>query len=170
MTPENKDALRLKKTLTYANGYRELGMFKAALEELSQLPENLSDRLEGLQMRLAILIDAKDWASATCTAKTLVLREPTEPTHLVNLAFVTRRSQSLGEAKTILADAAQRFPKIGIIHYNLGCYACQEQDLESAKIILAKAFSLDPSFLNTAKTDEDLIVLQFWLKTLKTVK
>ena len=77
-------------------------------------------------MRLAILIDAKDWASAACTAKTLVLREPTEPTHLVNLAFVTRRSQSLGEAKAILADAAQRFPKLGIIHYNLGCYACQE--------------------------------------------
>ena len=101
MTPESKDALRLKKTLTYANGYRELGMFKDALKELSQLPENLSDRLENLQMRLAILIDAKDWASAACTSKTLVLREPNEPTHLVNLAFVTRRSQSLEKAKAI---------------------------------------------------------------------
>ena len=60
MAPESKDNLLLKKTLTYANGYRELGMFKDALEELSQLTEALANRIETLQMRLAILIDAKD--------------------------------------------------------------------------------------------------------------
>ena len=167
MAPESKDNLLLKKTLTYANGYRELGMFKDALEELSQLTEALANRIETLQMRLAILIDAKDWAPATCTAQELVIREPSDPGHLVNLAFATRRSQTMDEAQAILTDAAKRFPKVAIVHYNLGCYACQKQAFESAKVFLAKAFSIDPTFLDTAKSDEDLRSLNDWLKSLE---
>ena len=168
MTSENKDdLLLLKKTLTYSNGYRELGMFQDALEEISRLPESLSDRLEVLQMKLAILIDAKDWASANCVAKNLVLRQPNDPGHLVNLAFVTRRSRTMDEAKAILSDAAQRFPNVAIIHYNLGCYACQEHKIEDAKQSLVKAISLNPTFLTTAKKDKDLNDLKEWLENLE---
>jgi len=167
MTSENKDDLLLKKTLSYSNGYRELGMSKEALAELSSLPETLSDRLEVLQMKLAILIDAEDWKSAACAAKNLVLRQPNDPGHLVNLAFATRRALSLDEANTILIDAAQRFPHVAIIHYNLGCYACQKQDLENSKASLVKAISLDPAFLHTARKDEDLSPLTEWLKNLE---
>ena len=106
MTSGNKDELLLNKTLTYANGYRELGMYKDALEEISRLPSRLAERLEAIQMKVAIFIDAQDWKSATTAAKNLLLLEPNNPGHLVNLAFVTRRSRNLSEAKAILADAA----------------------------------------------------------------
>lgn len=166
MTPE-KEELNFKKTLSYANGYRELGMHRDALSELSTLPENLSTRLEALQMKLAIFFDAKDWAAAECVAKELTLREPADPGNLVNLAFAMRRSQSLPEAKAILADAAKRFPNVAIIHYNLACYDCQENDLESAKEKLVKAISIDPNYLDTAKSDEDLASLADWLDNLE---
>ncbi|HCR31363.1 MAG TPA: hypothetical protein DIV79_15260, partial [Opitutae bacterium] len=104
MTPK-KEELKLKKTLSYANGYRELGMFAAALDELSILPEEMASRLETLQMKLAIFFDAKDWAAAECVAKELTIREPADPGNLVNLAFAVRRSQSIAEAKAILTDA-----------------------------------------------------------------
>lgn len=165
MTPK-KEELKLKKTLSYANGYRELGMFAAALDELSILPEETASRLETLQMKLAIFFDAKDWAAAECVAKELTIREPADPGNLVNLAFAVRRFQSIAEAKAILTDAGKRFPNTAIIHYNLACYACQENDLESAKEKLVKAISLDPNYLDTAKSDEDLVALTDWLNNL----
>ena len=165
MTPK-KEELKLKKTLSYANGYRELGMFAAALDELSILPEEMASRLETLQMKLAIFFDAKDWAAAECVAKELTIREPADPGNLVNLAFAVRRSQSKAEAKAILTDAGKRFPNTAIIHYNLACYACQENDLESAKEKLVRAISLDPNYLDTAKSDEDLVALTDWLNNL----
>ena len=167
MESEEKENLQLKKALTYANGFRELGMFNDALEELSKLPEPLIDRVEALQMKLAVLIEAKDWPSASCAAKNLTLREPNDPGHFVNLAFTTRRASSIENAKAILDEAAQRFPNVAIIQYNLGCYACQQDDLDLAKEKLVSAFSLDPSFLDTAKDDEDLDALADWLDNLE---
>jgi len=167
MESEEKENLQLKKALTYANGYRELGMFQDALEELSKLPDSQLDRVEALQMKLAVLIEAKDWPSASCAAKNLTLREPNDPRHFVNLAFTTRRARSIEKAKAILEEAAQRFPNVAIIQYNLGCYACQQADMESAKEKLIAAFSLDPSFLDTAKEDDDLGPLVDWLDNLE---
>ena len=167
MDREESENLQLKKAMSYANGYRELGMFDDALEELSRLPDSLIDRIEVSQMKLAIFVEAKDWTAAACAAKNLSLREPADPGHFVNLAFATRRAQSIEEAKAILDDAALRFPNVAIIHYNLGCYACQEADLEGAKEKLVAAFSMDPSFLDTAKGDEDLDMLTDWLDNLE---
>lgn len=167
MALNDKDLLLLKKTLTYANGYRELGMSREALEELSNLPENLAYLPQCLGMRLAVLIDAQDWPAAECAAKDMLLREPDNPGHLVNLAFATRRSKSIGEAESILLKAVDRFPNEAIIHYNLGCYACLSHELEIAKARLVKAFSLDPKYLDTAKSDQDLDDLQPWLDGLE---
>ena len=55
MRPD-KEKLKFKKTLSYANGYRELGMFKEALEEIATLSERLASRLEALQLKLAIFL------------------------------------------------------------------------------------------------------------------
>jgi hypothetical protein len=47
----DNEELKFKKTLSYANGYRELGMFKEALEEITTLSERLASRLETLQLK-----------------------------------------------------------------------------------------------------------------------
>jgi tetratricopeptide (TPR) repeat protein len=167
MVTPDKEELNFKKTLSYANGYRELGMFQEALAELSTLPESASARLEALQMKMAIFFDAKDWLAAECVAKELALREPADPGNLVNLAFAIRRSRSIAEAKAILTEAAKRFPNVAIIHYNLACYDCQENELESAKEKLVQAISIDPNYLDTAKSDSDLACLSDWLSNLE---
>jgi len=167
MNPSDKTELLLNKVLSYANGYRELGMFKESLEELSNLPEDLANRIKALQMRLAVYFDAKDWPAAECVAKEITLREPNDPGHFVNLAFATRRAKSIEEANAILLNAIEHFPNVSIIHYNLGCYACISGDLETAKDRLVKSISLDPAYLDTAKSDEDLVALTDWLKNLE---
>ncbi len=167
MEPSSKDSITLKKALSYANGYRELGMFADALEELSKLPEKLAQQTETNQMRLAILIDAQDWPAAECPAKNVVLMAPDDPGSHINLAFVTRRSNSIKEARDILLRAAERFANTALIHYNIACYDCVEKNYEKSKERLVKAISLDPSFLNTAKEDEDLQELSDWLENLQ---
>ncbi len=167
MNSSDKADLLLNKALSYANGYRELGMFKESLEELSNLPEKLAIRIKALQMKLAVYFDAKDWPAAECVAKEISLREPNDPSHFVNLAFATRRAKSTEKAKAILLNAVERFPNVSIVHYNLGCYACISGDLETAKDRLVKSISLDPAYLDTAKCDEDLTALAEWLENLE---
>lgn len=142
-------------------------MFKESLEELSHLPEALADRIKALQMRFAVYFDAKDWPAAACVAKEITLREPNDPGYFVNLAFATRRAKSIQEANAVLLNAVDRFPNVSLVHYNLGCYACMSGDLETAKDRLVKSISLDPAYLDTAKSDEDLVALTNWLENLE---
>ena len=167
MNPSDKAELFFNKVLSYANGYRELGMFKESLAELSHLPKTLSDRVKVLQMKLAVYFDAKDWPAAECVATKIALKEPNDPNNLVNLAFATRRAKSIQEANAILLNAVDHFPNVSLVHYNLGCYACISGDLETAKERLVKSISLDPAYLDTAKSDEDLVALTDWLENLE---
>ncbi|MDQ8204574.1 hypothetical protein QEH54_16210 [Pelagicoccus sp. SDUM812003] len=158
-----REKILYRKTLTYANGYRELGMFDDALRELADLSPPNEQRKETQQMKLAILMEAERWNDALPVANHLASLETSDPGNLVNLAFVTRRANSLSGARSILETAAKRFPDEAIIHYNLGCYACCSDELDSAKLYLLKAFELDPNYLKMSLKDEDLSTLRDWL-------
>jgi hypothetical protein len=49
---------------------------------------------------------------------------------------------------------------VATIPYNLGCYACVQQDLELAKKYLEQAFEIDPGYIEVGLEDEDLEELQ----------
>ena len=162
----DREKLTVQKTLTYANGYRELGMFDEALAELDTLVEPLSLLREANQMRLAILMEAKRWKEALPLANQLAGIETTDPSYMINLAYVTRRAKSIDRARVILETAARRFPDEAIVHYNLGCYSCCANELDTAKSYLKRAFELDPSFIETSIGDDDLTPLEDWLRAL----
>jgi tetratricopeptide (TPR) repeat protein len=75
---------------------------------------------------------------------------------VVSYAYATRRAESIAAAKEILLNAEAKFPKEAIIKYNLACYFCQTEDIETAKNYLKKAFEIDPSWRSSALEDEDL--------------
>lgn len=159
-----RDQILFRKGLTYANGYRELEMFNEALAELDALGETLSGQRECRQMRLAVYMQAERWQEALPCANLLAANESSDPGDLVNLAYVTRRAQSLAGARIILENAAKRFPDEAVIHYNLGCYACCNNDLDTAKGYLERAFELDGAFYATSLGDEDLRPIRSWLR------
>ncbi|MBK1876526.1 tetratricopeptide repeat protein [Pelagicoccus mobilis] len=161
-----RDQILFKKALTYANGYRELGMFDDALTELKNLDTRYENEKELLQMQLAILMEARRWKKALPIANLLAANHSSDPGNLVNLAYVTRRANSLEGARIILENAAKRFPKEAIIQYNLGCYACCNDDLDTAKKHLLVAFSLDKNYLDMSDTDDDLEPLRDWLNSI----
>jgi hypothetical protein len=62
------------------------------------------------------------------------------------------RNIALGDS----LSAEPKFPKEGIIKYNLACYSCQTGDIETAKNYLKKAFEIDSSWRLDVLNDEDL--------------
>jgi tetratricopeptide (TPR) repeat protein len=75
---------------------------------------------------------------------------------VVLYASAMRRTESVSAARNILINALPKFPREAIIYYNLACYECQSNRLDSAKQYLKQAFRIDPSWRWQALEDEDL--------------
>lgn len=153
-----------KTHVSYANGYRELGMHQDALEELEKIDPPQRNDKQVLACRSAIHMDLEDWAVMVDVSRELALQNPKEPEWWINWAFGVRRSESLSAAEVILHEALEAFPDEPCIHFNLGCYACVQGRLDVAKDRLLRAIELSPSLRKSALKDEDLTVLRDWLR------
>lgn len=142
--------------LQRCDGYLDLKMPDIARSELEQIhaPYNNCDQYLEAELRLAM--EDGRWSDAAKIAHKLRERRPTEPMFCVQLAYATRRAESLESACNILLDALKRFPKIAVIPFNLACYECRLGRLEKAMDYLAKAFELDAAFRDQALEDDDL--------------
>jgi tetratricopeptide (TPR) repeat protein len=139
-----------------AAGYVELGMFLEADRELDKIDPFNRAAPEVLAIRLAIYHGLKKWELMQEIAKRLAEFQPDDIQWTISLAYATRRADSIHAAKEILLNAEPKFPKEGIIKYNLACYSCQTGDIETAKNYLKKAFEIDSSWRVNALNDEDL--------------
>lgn len=142
--------------LDACDGYLDLGMLERARQELDLVAGPARDSIPFQQARLRVFMEAKDWAAAAAAARRLRDLEPEEPAHWVQLAYATRRTETIEAAREILLGAAPRFPKVSVIAYNLACYECQLTHLEDAMAYLDRAFELDPASRELAREDEDL--------------
>ncbi len=142
--------------LDHSEGYLELGMLEDARNELDKIaPEHQSDR-DVRHVRLIIATEAKDWPEAVRVASLLTEAYPDDPDWIVDLAYATRRAESLEAAHVILSDAVKRFPKSGMILFNLGCYEAQLGNVEAAKECVKRAIEINGMFRKMALEDEDL--------------
>jgi tetratricopeptide (TPR) repeat protein len=139
-----------------ATGYVELGMFLEADTELDKIDPFNRVAPEVLAIRLAIYHGLKKWELMQELAKRLVEFQPDDIQWTISLAYATRRADSIHAAKKILLNAEPKFPKEGVIKYNLACYSCQTGDIDAAKNYSKKAFEIDSSWRLTALNDEDL--------------
>ena len=153
--------------LQAAQGYIALGMHLDANEELEQIDAAFRHLPEVLAVRLAVYQSAKRWELATVVAKQLAAGAPEDPQWPISLAYATRRLESIEAAKAILLEATAKHPDEPIIHYNLGCYACQLGELDAAKDYLMRAFELQPKCLEMALDDADLAPLWRMIATLE---
>lgn len=144
------------KRLNAAQGFCVLGMWEDANAELEEIDPFCRALPEVLEVRLDIYLQAERWDLMQVVASKLAKLEPEDPGRLVDLAYATRRVESIQAARAILLNAVERFPKKALIHYNLTCYDCQLGNLESAKERLKRAFELDPKSRLMALDDTDL--------------
>lgn len=151
--------MQLRRRLSYARGYLELGMVAEAAAELEGIPGE-DHSVEVVAVRLAVLQEQKNWPALCALAGELARRSPEEAAAWITWAYATRRADSLEAAERILLEGETHHPNEPTIQFNLGCYACQRGDLKLARRRVARAVALDPKFGALAQSDPDLAPLR----------
>jgi tetratricopeptide (TPR) repeat protein len=124
-----------------ALGWLELGNLTEARAELAQIgpvQQNLPDVLE---LRWLICAAEKNWEEGLKVSRTLLNCAPERVSGWLHQAYALRRvpEGTVRRAWEVLLPAFDRFPEEFLIPYNLACYACQMQDLETARLWLHRA-------------------------------
>ena len=127
-------------------GYIELGMFEEANAELEEIDPFCRHLPEVLLARLAIYHGLEKWELLAVVAKKLAEWNPNEPGFFVELAYATRRAESIHAAHAILTRAAGLHPTDPTIQFNLACYEAQMGSLDRAKAHLKRATEIDAKF------------------------
>jgi predicted Zn-dependent protease len=152
--------MQVKRRLSYAQGYLELGMIAEAAAELEAIPASSDEGLDILGLRVAVLQEQKNWPALQQAAAEFVRRRPEEASGWVTWAYAMRRAESLDAAEQILRAGERLHPHEATIQFNLGCYACQRGDLAEARNRVDRAIVLDENFRALAATDSDLAPLR----------
>jgi tetratricopeptide (TPR) repeat protein len=142
--------------LRSAHGYIELGMFEEANAELEEIDPFCRHLPEVLIGRVAIYQALKKWDLMAVVAQKLVEWNPREPGHFVDLAYATRRAESVLTAHAILTRAAGLHPTDPTIQFNLACYEARLGNIDRAKVHLTRATKIDARFCLMAIDDPDL--------------
>ena len=148
--------MSLERSLTAAQGYLELGMPAEALRELEQLPLEFSARAEILQLRLVILMRAREWSAALETCEELRIRYPERSVGYIHGAFCLHELRRTDEARAMLLEGPESLRRDPTFHYNMACYEATLGESERAMQYLRVSFSLDPAFVRIARNDPDL--------------
>ena len=124
-----------------AVGWVELGAPAEARAELAQVAPDLQDHPDVLEVRWVIAAEEKKWEEGLLIAQALLQRAPKRSSGWLHQAYALRRvpGGSVGKAWEALLPAWEKFPKEAVIPYNLSCYACQMNQLDTARLWLKRA-------------------------------
>ena len=130
--------------LLHAVGWIELGNLAEARAELDHINPELQGHPDVLEVRWLICAEAKMWEEGLQIAGALLEKAPERPSGWLHRAYALRRvlGGGLQQAWEALLPAFERFPKVEMIAYNLSCYACQLNQMESARLWLKRALGL----------------------------
>ena len=161
MPLESPDHLHLRA----ATGYIELAMLEEANAELDEIDPFCRHLPEVLLARVAIYYGLKKWELLAVVAKQLTEWNPKEPGFFVELAYATRRAESIHAAHAILTRGAGLHPADATIQFNVACYDAQMGNLDGARAHITRATEIDAKFRLMALEDSDLEPLWASLST-----
>ncbi|MFZ5806774.1 MAG: tetratricopeptide repeat protein [Verrucomicrobiota bacterium] len=139
-----------------ALGYIKLGLFEDALQELEGVDPEQRSHPEVLSVWVEAYASAQKWQEMQRIALHLTTVQPENAQWWIHLAFATRRAESLSAARNILMQAEKLHPNEPTIQFNLGCYACQLGELNTAREHVHRAIERMRTFLPLALKDTDL--------------
>lgn len=148
--------------LNAAVGWAELGLPEEALVELSRLNPALLGHPDVMDLRWRLHAMKKDWAGALTVARAQLTVSPERVDSWINQSFALHELKRTREAFDELVAVVEKFPKVGVIPYNLACYACQMGQIDDARIWLRRARRLlgKDQLKEMGSTDPDLAPLR----------
>jgi predicted Zn-dependent protease len=143
-----------------AIGWLELGVPAEARTELAHISGAMQEHPDVLEARWLVAAEAKQWEEGLQVAQALLQRAPKRASGWLHQAYALRRVQAGGleRAWQALLPASEKFPKEAVIPFNLSCYACQMNQLETARQWLQRAAVIGgkEKIKNMALQDADL--------------
>jgi hypothetical protein len=143
--------------LRAAQGWLELGNPVEAEHELERLEGSLRAYPEVLELRWHIHAGARNWSACLELATNLLTLDSTRTEAWIHRSFALHELKRTQEAFDYLLPAADKFPGVWTIPYNLACYCAQLGRLGDSRMWLNKALAIDESTVKrSAKEDPDL--------------
>lgn len=125
--------------LNAAVGWAELGLPEEALVEIARLRPELLGHPDVLGLRWRLHAMRHDWEAALVVSRAQLAVAPDEPDAWINQSFALHEMRRTREAFESLAAVVDKFPKTGVMSYNLACYCCQLGLLDDAREWLRRA-------------------------------
>lgn len=153
-------------SLNAARGWLELGNVPEAWAELREILPRWHEHPDVLILMWDLYAAEKLWAKALAIARQTVNWYPNNISGWIHQSYALHELKRTEEARDALSRAVDRFPKEGLIPYNLACYECQLGQLVAAKRWLTLAEKLDGKEVvkERALTDPDLKPLWEYLR------
>lgn len=139
MTPHSPFA----RTLEAARGFRALGMYVDAWDELEKLEPEERAHPDVLTERVQILMEMERWDSALAIIGGMLNAGASDPELLLAGAKAARRAGDFAKAKAFYLQFVEPFGETAMVHYWLAACECQLGDLEAAKRHLTECFRRD---------------------------
>jgi predicted Zn-dependent protease len=143
-----------------AQGYSELGLPELALAELDLLPPEVQQSPAGVESRLSVLMQAKQWEPALGLGRTLCQLVPDKTVGFIHAAFCLHELGQSREARELLVSGPPALKAEPTYHYNLACYEAALGNLDQARAHLKVSFAMDKKLKDYARTDPDLVALR----------
>ena len=157
---EPSDLHRLSATV----GWLELGNVTEAKAELAFIAPEQQNHPNVLEVRWLLSAREERWDEALQVARSLLQQAPKRSSGWLHQAYALRRVPGGGvrQAWEALLPAFDKFPKEPTIPYNLACYACQIQELETARVWLRRAAAIGGKERIKRMALEDLDLKPLW--------
>ena len=137
-----------------------MGCPNDAREELGKLSAAKQTHPAVLDLRWLIASQEKNWPEALAIAEAELKIAPESASGWLHRAYALRRVNEDGliVAWHALLPAAEKFPNEPIIAYNLSCYACQMNEMVTARTWLHQAIKVGKreEIKKIALADDDL--------------
>jgi len=150
--------------LLAALGWVELDNLVEAKAELAQINPSLQNHPDVLEVRWLICAEEKQWDQGLQIARALLHSAPERSSGWLHQAYALRRVHDGGVQKAweALLPAFEKFPQTEIIPYNLSCYACQMNQLDTARLWLKRALAIGDKEHIKQRALEDADLAPLW--------
>jgi len=146
--------------LNAAVGWLGLGRPHEAHAELNAIAPEFQLHPDVLEARWALCVREQRWEDAREIARLEIKFQPDDSSGWLHHAYALRRASNGGliMAWGALLPAAEKFPKEPVIAFNLSCYACQLNELDTSRVWLKRAIDIGgkDNVKKMALADDDL--------------
>jgi tetratricopeptide (TPR) repeat protein len=143
-------------TLSFANGYLDLGMLEKAERELANLPATDHHQPEALVLAGRILIARRKWEEALKLFAIGRVLYPHTSDFYIQAAYAYEKMERVLESKSMWELVPQPIRRSGLAHFNLARCEAKLGNLGAAKRHLAQAVILDPNFKEVLTQEPNL--------------